>query len=173
MASTALSTTSARSRPRRSSGSSAGALDALFLQQRQELVGPVDREQSARHLRILAELRDLAEHRQILIRDLERRRDDQEDEVDRLLVDRLEVDALLLAPESHPELLNDEGATVRNRDPAADAGGPEVLAPLQHLVQHAFRLLVQLQKADQFLEDIVLRRARQVQLDGVLGKELA
>ncbi|MDB4876126.1 MAG: hypothetical protein JWM41_2572 [Gemmatimonadetes bacterium] len=46
------------------------ALDALFFEQRQELLGLGDLEQARRDVGLLAELRNFAEHRQILIRDL-------------------------------------------------------------------------------------------------------
>ena len=44
---------------------------------------------------------------------------------------------------------------MRYRDAAADARGPEILAALQHLVQHALRLLVEREKAVNFFFLIV------------------
>src|SRR5262249_24366602 len=95
-------------------------------------------EQPRGYIRLLAELRDLPEDREILIRDLERRRDDEEKEIDRLLVDRLEVDSLFATAEGDAQLVHDERAGMGNRDPAADSCRAEVLAPLEHLEQHSF-----------------------------------
>src|SRR6266567_3105492 len=60
-----------------------------------------------------------------------------------------------------------------NRDPAADAGGSEILPALQHLEQHALGFLVELQEADELTEDVVFGRAIQVELDRVFAEELA
>ena len=121
----------------------------------------------------LAELRDFAEHRQVLVRDLERRRDDQEEKENRLLVDRLEIDALTLSSERDAELRHDERAAVGNRDPATDAGRSEILAPLQHLEQHSFRLVIETKEADQLLEDFILGVALELEFDRVFRKKIA
>ena len=62
---------------------------------------------------------------------------------------------------------------MRNRDASADPGRAQILAPLQHLEQHPFRLIVELEEGNELLQDVVLRRALELQLDGVLGKKLA
>src|SRR5215207_1875193 len=100
--------------------------DALLLEQGHELRGLADLEEALWHVGLLAELGDLAEHRQVLVGDFERRRDDEEEEVDRLLVDRLEVDAVRLPAERDAQLVDDERAAVRDGDAAADARGPQV-----------------------------------------------
>jgi hypothetical protein len=61
---------------------------------------------------------------------------------------------------------------VRDGDSLADAGGAQVLTPLQHLEKDSLRLFVQPQKADQLLQDLVLGRALQVEVDRVFREEL-
>ena len=90
-----------------------------------------------------------------------------------LVVDGPEIHALRFPPERHLEPVDDQGTAVGNRDAATDTGRPEILTPLQHLEQHGFRLLVQMQQPDQFLEDIVLGGAFELQGDGVGGEELS
>src|SRR4029079_11582387 len=104
---------------------------------------------------------------------LERRRDDEEEEVYRFLIDRLEVDAVRLAAERDAEPVHDERAAVGDRDAAADAGGTEILAPLQHLEQHSIRLLVQLQQRNQLFQDVVFRRTLEIELNRVLAEEFS
>src|SRR5437899_3143332 len=70
--------------------------DVLVFQQLQELLRRSDPGQLPRHVGLLGELSDLAEHGQVLVRDLEGRSDDQEEVIDRLAVDRVEVDPLEL-----------------------------------------------------------------------------
>jgi hypothetical protein len=89
------------------------------------------------------------------------------------LVDGLEVDALALPAERDAELVHDERPAVRDGDAAADPGGAEVLAPLEHLEEHPLALLVQLEERDQLLEHVVLRGPLQLERYGVFGEELA
>src|SRR5258708_2164086 len=107
--------------------------DGLFFEQLYELTRLGDFQEPLRHVGLLAELRDLAQHRQILIRHLERGSDDQKKEVDRLFVDRLEVDAAFLSPKGDAQLVDDERPAVGNRDPASDARRPKILPTLEHL----------------------------------------
>ncbi len=90
-----------------------------------------------------------------------------------LAIDRVEIDALELAAEGDAQLTHGEGATVRDRDVLADARGPERLAALQHLHEGLLGLVVELQQADQLLQDVVFGGALQVQIDRVFRKELA
>src|SRR5215471_10530394 len=91
----------------------------------------------------------------------------------RLLVDRLEVDALPLASERDAQLVDDERPAVRDRDAAADARRAEILSPLEHLEQHAFGLLVELEQRDQLAQNVVLGRSFQIKLDCIFAEELA
>src|SRR4051812_46718315 len=91
-------------------------LDALLLQQFEELRGLREREKALRHVWLLRELRDLAEHREVLVGYLERRRDDEEEEVHWLLIDRLEVHPTCLTSEGDAELVHHERPAVRNGD---------------------------------------------------------
>src|SRR5215208_4922222 len=109
--------------------------ELLLLQHRHELARLGDLHQALRDVGLLAELGDLAEDGEVLVGDLEGRGDDEEVEVDRLLVDRLEVHALALSAERDAQLVDDERAAVRDRDPSADACRAEVLPALQHLEQ--------------------------------------
>ena len=52
-----------------------------------------------------------------------------------------------------------------NRDPSANARGPEILAPLQHLEQHPLVLLVQPEQSNEFGQDLVLGGAGEVEFD--------
>src|SRR5439155_447050 len=84
---------------RRPSGGALPGLDVLLFQQLQELLRCGELREPVRHVRLLRELGDLAEDGEILIRDLERRGDDEEEVVDRPVVDGLEVDPVELAAE--------------------------------------------------------------------------
>ena len=99
--------------------------------------------------------------------------DDEEEEPHRLLVDGAEVHALRLPSEGDAELVDDERAAVGNGDAPPDARGAEVLATLQHLEEHPLGLLVELEQPDHLLEDVVLARAFELQLDRVFREELA
>src|ERR1051325_362061 len=90
----------------------------------------------------------------------------------RLLVDRLEVEALFLAAECHAQLVHHQRAAVRNGDAAADAGRTEVLPALEHLEQHSFGLIVETEKTDELAQHVILCCARQVELDRIFAKEL-
>src|SRR5205085_7601768 len=94
------------------------------------------------------------------------------EEVHRLFVDRLEIDAVLLPAKCHAQLVDDERAAVGDGDAAADARRSEILTPLEHFEQHALGLLVELEESDQLLQNVVLRRPGQVELDRVLAEEL-
>src|SRR5689334_12324139 len=131
------------SRRRRSSGNKAACslqpvacscffLDPFFLKQSHEFSGLFQSEKPIRNIGLLGELGNLAENRQVLIRDFERRSDDQEKEVDRFLVDRLEVESTRFATKSYAQLVDDQRAAVRNRYSTANASGAEVFAPLEH-----------------------------------------
>jgi hypothetical protein len=62
---------------------------------------------------------------------------------------------------------------VGNGDAAADPGRAEVLTPLEHLEQHAFRFFVQFEQADQLAQHVILGGAGQVELDCIFTEELA
>jgi hypothetical protein len=62
---------------------------------------------------------------------------------------------------------------VRDRDVLPDAGRAERLAALQHLDEQCVRLLVELEEADELLEDVVLDGALEVEVDRIFGNELA
>ncbi len=79
----------------------------------------------------------------------------------------------LRAAERDAQLVHDERAAVRNRDAAADSGRAEILASLEHLEQHAFGLVVELEQSDQLAKDVVLRRPDEVELDRVFAEKLA
>ena len=89
----------------------------------------------------------------------------------RLAVHRLEVEPILLAAERHPQFADHERTAMRNGDAASDAGGAEVLPALQHLEEHLLVLLVQREQPDELFENVILGGARQIQLDGIFGKE--
>src|SRR5687767_4912034 len=91
----------------------------------------------------------------------------------RPLVDGLEVDSRRLSAERDAQLVDDEGSAVRNRDSATDAGRSEILAPLEHLEEHPVGLLVEPQQPDELLQRLVLGAAVELELDRVLGEELA
>src|SRR5262249_34566759 len=129
--------------------------NALLFQQAHKLTWCLQPEQALRNVRLLGELRDLAEHRQILIRYLERRRHDQEEELHWLLVDRLEVHTFALSAKRHPQFVDHERPAVWNRYAPTDARGAEVLSALEHLEQHPLGLFVELEETDHFLEDLV------------------
>ncbi len=97
----------------------------------------------------------------------------RKEEKDGLLVNRLEIHAGGFAAESHAELVDHEGAAVGNRDPAPDASRAQVFAALEHLEEHSFGLLVQLQQTNQLAKDVVFRNAFELELDGIFGEELA
>ncbi len=61
---------------------------------------------------------------------------------------------------------------MRNGYSAADSRGSQILTALQHLEEHSFGLLVQPQKADELLEDLILRSALQLELDCVFAEKL-
>jgi hypothetical protein len=61
---------------------------------------------------------------------------------------------------------------VGDRDAPPDAGRAQILPPLQHLEEHAFRLFVKAKQADQLLQDVVFCGTSEVQLDSILGEEL-
>jgi hypothetical protein len=79
--------------------------DPLLLQKRQELTRTADLRQPSGNVALLRELRDLAENREVLVGDLERWGDDQEEVVDRLVVDGAEVDSSGLRPNATRSLL--------------------------------------------------------------------
>ena len=95
------------------------------------------------------------------------------EELDRLLVDRLEVEPLGFATERDAQPVHDQRPAMRNRNATANAGRAEVFASLEHLEQHALGLLIKLEEPDQLLEHFVLGRALKLELDGIFGKELA
>jgi hypothetical protein len=68
--------------------------------------------EAPRDVGVLGELRELAEHRQVLVADLEGRRHDEEEVVDGLVVDGVVVDAGRLAAERDAQPVDDEGAAV-------------------------------------------------------------
>ncbi len=129
-------------------------------------------EQSLRHIRLLAELRDLAEHRQILIRHFEWGSHDQKEEIHRLLVYRAKVEPVTLSPKCHLQLAHDERPAMGNRDCPANSGGAEVFAALEHLEEHALGLVIELEEPDELFKDLILGRSLELQLDRVLGKKL-
>src|SRR5262245_54351187 len=92
--------------------------------------------------------------------------------MNRLFVDRLEVDPVFLPAERHTQFVHNERPAVGNGDPAADACGAEIFPPLEHLEQHAFRLFVQLEKSDELAENVVLGRPDQVEFYGVFAEKL-
>src|SRR5690349_9699262 len=151
---------------------SATTLNVLVLQQLQELRRGLNPRQLRRHIGLLRKLGDLAEDREILVGDLEGRGDDQEEVIDWLAVDRVEVDAFELPAERDAELTDRQGPRVRDGDVLADARRPERLAALQHLHQRLLRLVVELEQTDELLEDVVLARALEVQVDRVVGEEI-
>src|SRR2546425_2626735 len=147
-------------------------LDVLILQQLEEFLRSTDYRKFPGHIRLLRELRDLAEHRQVLVGHLQRGGDDQEEIVDRLAVDRVEVDAIELSAERDAQPVHGQRTTVRDGDVLADAGRPERLPALQHLHQGLLGLVVQLEQAHELLQDIVFSGALQLQVDRVFRKEL-
>src|SRR5437016_2014882 len=146
--------------------------DVLILQQLQKVLSRPHHRQLPRHIRLLRELRDLAEHGQVLVGDLQRRGHDQEEVLHRLAVDRIEVDAVELAAERYAQAVHGERATVRNRDILTDARRPERLATLQHLHEGLLGLVIQLEQAHELFQDVVFGGALQLQVDRVFGKEL-
>ena len=110
---------------------------------------------------------------EVLVRYLERRRDDEEEKVHRLLVDCLEVEAPALSTERDAELVDHQRAAMRNCDPAADSRRAEVLPPLEHLEEHPLGFFIEPEESDELLEDVVLRRAFELELDCVFRKKLA
>jgi hypothetical protein len=98
-------------------------------------------------------------------------RDDQEEELHRLVVDGLEIETARLAAERDTEAVHHEGAAVRNRNAAADPGGAEVLSALEHLEEHPLGLVIELEEGDEFLEDLIFGGAFELELDGVFGEE--
>ena len=61
-----------------------------------------------------------------------------------------------LPPERDAQLVDHERAAVRDGDLPADAGGAEVLAPLEHLEERRLVLVVDAEQPDELLEDVVL-----------------
>ena len=105
--------------------------------QGQELLRRLDSGQPLGRFRRAAQLRDVPQHGQILVGYLEGRRDDQEEVVHRVVVDRLEIDPRRFPAEGDAEPADDQRPSVRDRDPPADACRSEVLPPFQHLEQDA------------------------------------
>jgi hypothetical protein len=93
--------------------------------------------------------------------------------VNRLLVDRLEVHANLFSAERDTQLVHDQRSAMWDGDAAADTRRSEVLPSLQHLEQHAFRLLIEPQQPDELAKNVVLGGAAQVELDRIFTKKLA
>lgn len=93
--------------------------------------------------------------------------------MDRLVVNRLEVEPGLLATERHAKLAHDKRTAMRDRNATPDACGTKIFAALEHLEQHGLVLLFEAEQANEFLQDIVLRRPFDVELDRVFCKELA
>src|SRR5437764_7100634 len=148
-------------------------LDVLLLEQLQKLLRRADLGELVGHIRFLRKLGDLAEDGEILVGDFERGGDDQEKVVHRFAVDGVEIDAGELAAERDPQPVDGERAAVGNRDVVADPRRAERLAPLQHLHERLLGLLVEAEETDQFLQDVVLAAALQLEVDGVFGKKLA
>src|SRR2546430_14643839 len=107
-----------------------------------------------------------------LIGVFQRRSNDQEEVVYRLAVDGVEVEPLRLAAERHPQPVHGQGAAVRDGDILADPRRAEGLAPLEHLDERLLRLVVELEQPDELLQHVVFRTAVEVQVDGLLRKEL-
>ncbi len=93
--------------------------------------------------------------------------------MNRLIVDGVEVDPLLLAAEGDPEPVDHQGAAVGDGDASPDARGAQVLPALQHLEQDALALLVQLEQGDQLLQDPVLVLALEIEGDHIFIEEFA
>src|SRR4029077_20465265 len=91
-------------------------LNVLVLEELQKLRRRADPGELLGHIRLLRKLGDLAEHRQVLVGDLERGGDDQEEVVHGLAVDRVEIDAVELATERHTQPVDGECTAVGNRD---------------------------------------------------------
>src|SRR5437870_5468009 len=108
-------------------------LNVLVFEQLQKLRRRADPGELLGHIGLLRKLGDLAEHRQVLVGDLERGGDDQEEGVHGLAVDRVEIDAVELATERHTQPVHRQCAAVGDRDVVADPRRAERLAPLQHL----------------------------------------
>ena len=66
-----------------------------------------------------------------MVGDLQRRRDDEEEMVYRPAVHRVELDPLTGLSVSDPQATRDQRAAVGDRDPPAEPGGAEALAPLK------------------------------------------
>lgn len=76
----------------------------------------------------------------------------------------------LFRAKATPEFADYERPAVGNRNAATDACGAEVFSSLEHLEEHAFGFVVEPEKADELLEDLVLRVALELEPDGVPGK---
>lgn len=98
------------------------ALDPFFFEQGHEFSGCGDFEEATRHVRFLAELGNFPKHRQILIGYFEGRCNDQEEEIHRFVVDRLEVYAVAFPTEGDAQPIDDQRAAVGNGDAAANPG---------------------------------------------------
>ena len=100
------------------------ALQVFFFQQPQEFPRLLELRQPLRDVRLLGELRDLAQDREILVRYFEGRSDDQEQVVNRPVVDGFEVDPVRLSAKRDPKPGHDQRPAVGDGDAAADTGRP-------------------------------------------------
>src|SRR5688572_2891544 len=145
--------------------------DVRLLEHLEEIRGGLHFVEPRQVLRVLAELRDLAEDGQILIRDLDRGGYDQEQVMHRLVVHRAERQALLLASIDDSQPVDDERAAVGDRHALSDSGGSEVLPLLEQTVE-LFGLLADAQQVDHLPQGFFLRLRLEIQSDLVLAEEL-
>jgi hypothetical protein len=140
-------------------------LHPLLLQQAKQVVGGLERVQTVGDIRLFGQLSDLAEHRQVLIGDLERRRHDQKEVEYRLSVYCLEVGAFRQVAESKTQAAHHQRPTVGDGYPPAHAGRAQVLPSLQHAEEGTRGVCVNPEQIDQLREDLILGAPPQRQID--------
>src|SRR5688500_9695685 len=96
--------------------------DVRLLQNLEELLGGIHFVELREILGVLAELRDLAEDGKVLVGDLHRGSDDEEQVMYRLVVNGAERQPLLLAPVDDAQPVDDERSAVRDRHALSDSG---------------------------------------------------
>jgi hypothetical protein len=147
-------------------------LHSLLSQEPEEVVRRLESGEPLRYVGVFGELRDLAQDREILIRDLEGRGHDQKEIENRAVVDSLVLHALPVVSVGQADPVDDQGAAMGNRDSPAHAGRAQRLAALEHPEQRVGRTLVEAQQADELREDLVLAAALEVDRNGVRREEL-
>jgi len=140
-----------------------GESDAFVIEELEQVSGSAEGEESVWNVGVLDELGDAPEHRQILVRDLVGRGDDQKEHVDRFAVHRLVVEAGAVEPERDPEIGDADSSAVGDRDAAAEPGRAEHLPALEQAGELRSGPLVELKETNQLVNDRVLTAGAEVE----------